>query len=361
MKWWWYILPLFVVIMAACFVKKQEGMQDLQKYTDVIEHLFMTPPTVMSPGATEIMKPTYDKTKKKTFQVKYYVPAGWYLVMATEMLDNTVIGKIPRMTILPNGINMDPVTGGCKAGENDLRPFCISSLDITTLAQTAKISAQWDTNNMKAIEDYYKTEKKKVVAFFKSTDITVTDQETIDDLTKVDKKMNSNEDDYLIAFQKSQDELIKVKEKYGATRKMEKSPRFDPSTSRLQYDAAMPAFWDDADKRFFEPGSFRYIPSYKDSVFLSKSTGLPEYTAVTPSSQMSGFCFGPSTDAVEQKCNSLPGDVCASTECCVLLGGKKCVAGTRQGPSLTANYSDFTIQNRDFYYFQGKCFGNCPT
>ena len=31
----------------------------------------------------------------------------------------------------------------------------------------------------------------------------------------------------------------------------------------------------------------------------------------------------------EQKCLNIEKDVCASTDCCVLLGGVKCVAGSR--------------------------------
>jgi hypothetical protein len=76
---------------------------------------------------------------------------------------------------------------------------------------------------------------------------------------------------------------------------------------------------------------------------------------------MGGFCkqLGTDVNAVEQKCNTMDPDVCASTECCALLGGSKCVAGNVNGPLVASNYSDFTIQNRDFYYFQGKCYGNC--
>jgi hypothetical protein len=89
---------------------------------------------------------------------------------------------------------------------------------------------------------------------------------------------------------------------------------------------------------------------------------LPEYAAVknTPD-QMKGFCtqLGNDKNAWEQKCNSMSPDVCASTDCCALLGGSKCVAANVNGPIMSSNYSDHAIQNRDFYYFQGKCYGNC--
>lgn len=176
-------------------------------------------------------------------------------------------------------------------------------------------------------------------------------------------------EDYTTSFEKSQAALKKAKADFAGGK--EEVINFDVNGALLQYDAAMPVFWGNAlgnEKfMFYEPGSFRdygktYVPNYEDSVFLSQSTGLPEYAAVTNRpDQMGGFCHekGTSTDAIEEKCNSLPTDVCASTECCVFLGGSKCVAGNVHGPTTPSNYSDFTIQNRDYYYFKGKCYGNC--
>jgi hypothetical protein len=42
-----------------------------------------------------------------------------------------------------------------------------------------------------------------------------------------------------------------------------------------------------------------------------------------------------------------------------LFGGAKCVAGNDRGPSIQSNYSDFLVKNRDYYYYKGKCYGNC--
>lgn len=209
-----------------------------------------------------------------------------------------------------------------------------------------------------------------------------TDPETLKALEEAQAAMVDKEGDdtYLQAFEKSQSALEKAKQTYAASElsgidKEKSHKKFDSNGTLLQYDAAMPVFWDKAllagqdnlMPLFYEPGSFRdygktYVPTYEDSVFLSSSTGLPEYSDLkNRPDQMSGFCqqLGTNPDALEQKCNSLDADVCASTECCVLLGGSKCVAGDTQGPSTPSNYSDFTIQNRDFYYFKGKCYGNC--
>lgn len=116
------------------------------------------------------------------------------------------------------------------------------------------------------------------------------------------------------------------------------------------------------------PGSFvygpsTYVPNYADSVYLSRSTGLSTVsTAVPVSSQMGGFCEHSKMNPTELEiqCNRLPTDVCASTKCCVLLGGHKCVSGDENGPTMKSNYTDPFIRNKDLYYYQGKCYGNCP-
>lgn len=116
-----------------------------------------------------------------------------------------------------------------------------------------------------------------------------------------------------------------------------------------------------------EPGSLRfgssnYVPTYEDSIFLSSVTGLkynqPMYVEST---QDIGFCeFNKnSMDKIEEQCSKLDKNVCSSTGCCVLLGGSKCVAGNYNGPYIKSNYGDTLIKNKDHYYHQGKCYGNC--
>jgi hypothetical protein len=115
------------------------------------------------------------------------------------------------------------------------------------------------------------------------------------------------------------------------------------------------------------PGTYQfnstsYVPNYEESVFLSKLTNQPTTSNVSnlPVNQQ-GFCESTKSSVMERdaKCNALDKNVCASTSCCVLLGGEKCVAGGQSGPSVKSNYSDTTIINRDYYYYQGKCYGNC--
>ena len=118
---------------------------------------------------------------------------------------------------------------------------------------------------------------------------------------------------------------------------------------------------------YYQPGTYRfgpsnYVPNYEESVYLSKLTNEPTTTPIIDAPYLkSGFCdeYKQFPLKIEEKCNNLDKETCASTSCCVLLGGEKCVSGNKQGPSMASNYSNFQIKNRDYYYYQGKCYGNC--
>ena len=129
---------------------------------------------------------------------------------------------------------------------------------------------------------------------------------------------------------------------------------------------------------YYVPGAYKfgssaYVPNYEDSVYLSRMTReaqtMPGYDpndlgaaeVKNTKSQLGGFCNANKDDKqkLEEKCMEIEAGSCASTSCCVLLGGQKCVAGNESGPSMTANYSDYSLRNKDFYYYQGKCYGNC--
>lgn len=134
--------------------------------------------------------------------------------------------------------------------------------------------------------------------------------------------------------------------------------------------------WDQAvttTPRYNDPGYFRfspspYVPNYEDSIYLSrltqyddKSAQVVDYAGRVPP-PAGGFCAANknNTIEIETQCGKIGKDACASTSCCVLLGGSKCVAGNEAGPTMKANYSDISVLNRDYYYYQGKCYGNCP-
>ena len=118
---------------------------------------------------------------------------------------------------------------------------------------------------------------------------------------------------------------------------------------------------------YYQPGTYTYnsasyVPNYEESVFLSKLTNEPTTSEVVnqPINKV-GFCEATQNSMIErdQKCNALDKNICSSTDCCVLFGGEKCVAGSASGPTNKSNYSDITVINRDYYYYRGKCYGNC--
>lgn len=117
---------------------------------------------------------------------------------------------------------------------------------------------------------------------------------------------------------------------------------------------------------YYQPGSFpfgasTYIPKYEDSVYLSRLTNESQAAPYTPSSGPMGACkmYANLPAKNEEYCRSLDTNTCSATSCCVLLGGSKCVAGNERGPIYKNNYGDYLVRNKDSYYYNGKCYGNC--
>ena len=105
-------------------------------------------------------------------------------------------------------------------------------------------------------------------------------------------------------------------------------------------------------------GQYHPSPSYSyfDNHTITNTTALEN----TPG-MLGGFCEQNKHSAleIEKKCSTLGKDVCASTNCCVLLGNETCVSGNERGPSYQDHYRNPMIPNRDYYYYRGKCYGNC--
>ena len=117
--------------------------------------------------------------------------------------------------------------------------------------------------------------------------------------------------------------------------------------------------------RYYPSGSYvfnppAYVPNYEESVFLSKMSNFPNVSSIIKPFT-DDFCPDTASSTIdrETKCNALDHSSCKNSKCCVLFGGEKCVAGNHKGPTITSNYSDITIINRDYYYYKGKCYGNC--
>ena len=114
-------------------------------------------------------------------------------------------------------------------------------------------------------------------------------------------------------------------------------------------------------------GAQTYVPSYEDYIYLTRSnahnavkTSMAKY--VDDLSAKGGFCEATKHSEIQReiKCNELDGNVCAATQCCVLLGGEKCVSGNSEGPKDKTHYGDLFVKNKDYYYYNSKCYGNCP-
>ena len=121
------------------------------------------------------------------------------------------------------------------------------------------------------------------------------------------------------------------------------------------------------DITYFQPSTFKYgistyVPTYEDSVYLSRTSHMPTMAEYRSAVKTVGFCEEnkDSPAKIEEKCSALSAETCASTSCCVLLGGAKCVAGNQNGPTLKQNYGDVFLRNKDYYTHLGKCYGNCP-
>lgn len=118
---------------------------------------------------------------------------------------------------------------------------------------------------------------------------------------------------------------------------------------------------------YYEPGTVNYgglgyKPSDVDIAYYNNYKSTPKNLLESDeNSHNFGFCKQQDNIMVniDDKCNKLSKDVCATTECCILMGGEKCVNGNAQGPKNRITYSDTSIKNKDFYYYQGKCYGNC--
>lgn len=112
----------------------------------------------------------------------------------------------------------------------------------------------------------------------------------------------------------------------------------------------------------YEYGGASYVPTYEDSVYMSKLTGMSTTTPVYDSAAMKGgFCsyYANNPAKLEEMCQSTDANSCGSMSCCVLLGGQKCVSGDEKGPTMKSNYGDPALTVKDSYYYMGKCYGNC--
>ena len=92
-----------------------------------------------------------------------------------------------------------------------------------------------------------------------------------------------------------------------------------------------------------------FVPVYAESIYMSR---LTDQTKVKKIDQKNpGFCYLHRHNPlkIHEKCRSLNGEICASTTCCILLKNGKCVGESEKDK----------VKNTDYYYRDGKCYGNC--
>lgn len=78
-----------------------------------------------------------------------------------------------------------------------------------------------------------------------------------------------------------------------------------------------------------------------------------------------GFCkshLGKPAE-LETACGKLSKDACTATSCCAwarMNSAESCVSGNKHGP-IFKHGPDGAPKTLDYYYFENKCNGNCPT
>lgn len=90
----------------------------------------------------------------------------------------------------------------------------------------------------------------------------------------------------------------------------------------------------------------------KPNNFLQVSEGFDTPLIMDKSNAFCETHLG-SSGSLDESCNKLTKDNCNETSCCVWTNKDKCVAGGQDGPTFNSNANDL-----NYYYFQGKCYGN---
>ena len=312
-----------------------------------------------------------ENDKKESFQgkydlidTKYPIPSvgliqGYYQVDEKHMAPlpyNNYAGPMPIYNTIPNGYYVVDIPDIGKRMARIPSGYILDQSDNTntTIIPVTKV-AQYSEN-----PDAISGTSEKSASFANSSvnqDTYVPDEKTKKLLEKSQYKLNKFDIQY-------HDNISDMKSQMGV---------YDVSFANMYvYDKngnriILPHFLSQSSPTYYQPGSFvfgssGYVPNYEDSVYLSKSTGLSTLKSVEPESSIKGgFCnlYKTSPLQIEQKCNSIDKATCASTDCCVLFGGSKCVSGNDKGPYMKSVFTDPTIVNKDVYYYKGDCYGNC--
>ena len=205
-------------------------------------------------------------------------------------------------------------------------------------------------------------------------------QQEIDQLNNEISELDPNNDSELINLKTQQrdqlqNKLDDLKAESEEIMKYSTRTDIDYRDEQVQEDSNIGFFEGEnqdlfTDSELFDDGlalkkrheSSDFFPTYEDSVFLSRLSDLSYSKPIHDSASIKGgFCkynlMNP--HKIEEQCLKLDKNVCASTDCCILLGGSKCVAGKKSGPLFKSHYNDPSLKKKDHYYHKGHCYGNC--
>jgi hypothetical protein len=109
-----------------------------------------------------------------------------------------------------------------------------------------------------------------------------------------------------------------------------------------------------------QPASFNYDSLYNTNNLTQKYSFIKSSFLYRPFSTndndyLSQVYYNNNPLEVENMCAKLDNTTCGLTSACVYVGNDKCVPGNINGPYTV--YSDI---NLEYYYYKGKCYGNCP-
>lgn len=286
------------------------------------------------------------------------VPYGYYRIRPTEYSRfpvGTEVGEMPYSTTgtvkIPDGYYVSSVNVNQKNADGSIKYAADGKTPLTTSTRKLiKVPSGYMANLSKTSISPI----KKTTAYSQLESGNTPNEMSVDNTKKDDKVYNPLNTDVVYHT----DELTEGRDDSQNCTYV-KNEKGDMVCLENQLGSTLPTY--------YQPGSFvfnpsNFVPNYEDSVYLSLTTGMSSVAKAYPtSSSLGGFCKSliNSPTELEQKCLATDASTCASTSCCVLLGGTKCVAGDASGPKMRANYSDPTLANKDFYYFNGQCYGNC--
>jgi hypothetical protein len=108
---------------------------------------------------------------------------------------------------------------------------------------------------------------------------------------------------------------------------------------------------------FGKPHQLKVKPKPKPLIILSDACST---LGSLNSDFKEDICTKYAGDAVtiDQKCQDLSAKNCTIPRCCVLLDGKRCMAGDANGPTFLTQEGESL--DYAYYHLKDKCYGDCP-